>query len=68
MNNRMILFISACGNLILGLLIYGVFFAPEKLEFTSGAFFGGILMWISLNITAISMYSQKRKQKTNGEF
>lgn len=63
MNNRTILLISVCGNLIFGLLIYGIFFSPDELQLNSPTFFGGILTGVSLNITAYSLYSQKRKKE-----
>lgn len=52
-----------CGNLIFGLLIYGIFFSSDGLQFDSPTFLGGIVMGISFNVLAYSLYTQKRKKE-----
>ncbi len=63
MNNRLILVVLVCANLILGVLFYALFFAQNTVSITSGSAIGLLLSSISLNFTAYALYREKRKQE-----
>ncbi len=63
MNNRLILVVLVCANLILGVLLYTLFFAQNTVSIISGSAIGLLLSGVSLNFTAYALYKQKRKQE-----
>jgi hypothetical protein len=62
MNNRLILLVSVCGNLILGLLLYEVFLSPEPMPLISSTALMGLVLGISLNFTSYFLYREKLKR------
>jgi|GEM_PF-5226562 len=62
MNNRLILVISVCGNLILGLLFYGVFLSTDPIPLISSTALMGLVLGMSLNFTSYFLYREKLKR------
>jgi hypothetical protein len=62
MNNRLIILVSVCGNLVLGLLFYEVFLSPEPMPLVSSTALMGFVLGISLNFTSYFLYREKLKR------
>jgi hypothetical protein len=62
MNNRLILVISVCGNLILGLLFYEVFLSTDPIPLISSTALMGLVLGMSLNFTSYFLYREKLKR------